>query len=355
MFLAPGLKGGVAFNGDRLVASTIAGQIANPIVRGSPYRVGRDGVLHIVPGTGGISLNRRIGDRAVGLAGDHVEPGVALHNNDREVVGPPGAPNRAMMLLACVGNRVHVVNGPAAGAYGTVTGKHGGINHVLCDFEPAVLRKLRIGDRMQITAYGQGLRLRDFPEVRALNLAPRLLRCWGLRPHGPHLHVPVTHVIPSGIMGSGLGKADGVLGDCDIQISDPVIRRRFRLGSLRFGDLVAVCGMDYRFGPTVRGGRVTVGVVVHSDSHVAGHGPGVTPLLMGPASILRPFHARDANLASVLGVRSEIASVPQPTDVEKRTVWKVLGRCPALGAPCLPPLLNRLTSRRERPALRNIW
>ncbi len=85
-------------NLNRLVAATVAGQIANPLVRGSPYRVGRDGVLHVVPGTGGIVLNRRVGDRAVGLAGDHVEPGVSLHNNDREVVGPPGAANKGMML-----------------------------------------------------------------------------------------------------------------------------------------------------------------------------------------------------------------------------------------------------------------
>jgi hypothetical protein len=342
-------------NVDRLVAKVVVGQIANSLVRGSPYRVGRDGVLHIVPGTGGIALNARIGDRAVGLAGDHVEPGVALHNNDRETGAPPGAANRAMMLLACVGNRARVTTGPAAGALGTVTGKHGGINHVMVDFEPAVLRKLRIGDRMQITAYGQGLRLPELPEITVLNLAPRLLRRWGLRSHGGHLHVPVTHVIPSGIMGSGLGKADGVLGDCDIQISDPAIRRHFRLGALRFGDLVAVCGMDYRFGPSVRGGRITIGVVVHSDSHVAGHGPGVTPLLMGPASVLRPFHAADANIARALGLRSRIAQVPQPSETERRTVWKTLGRCPASGAPCLPPVIHRLTAPRARPALRNIW
>jgi hypothetical protein len=331
----------VRTNRSRMVATVIAGQIANPLVRGSPYRVGRDGILHVVPGTGGIVLNRRVGDRAVGLAGDHIEPGVALHNNDREVVGPPGAANKGMMLLSCVGNRARVTTGPAAGALGTVTGKHGGINHVIVDFEPAVLRRLRIGDRMQITAYGQGLALPDFPEIAALNLSPRLLAGWGVRPHGRHLHVPVTHVIPSGIMGSGLGKSDGVLGDTDIQISDPEIRRRFRLGTIRFGDLVAICGLDNRFGPTVRGGRVTIGVVVHSDSHVAGHGPGVTPLLMGPARLLRPFYSPHANIALALGLRRRVAEVPAPNPIERRAVWGVLGRCPAPGVPCLPAAVSR--------------
>jgi hypothetical protein len=331
----------VRTNASRMVATSVAGQIANPLVRSTPYRIGRDGVLRVVPGTGGIVLNRRVGDRAVGLAGDHIEPGVALHNNDREVVGPAGAANRGMLLLSCIGNRVRVTTGPAAGALGTVTGKHGGINHVIVDFEPSVLRRLRIGDRMHITAYGQGMALPDFPAVTALNLSPRLLRRWGVRPHGGHLHVPVTHIVPSGVMGSGLGRPDGVLGDCDIQISDPVIRRRFRLGALRFGDLVAVCGLDNRFGPSARGGRITVGVVVHSDSHVAGHGPGVTPLLMGPARVLRPYHSRNANIALALGLRREIAAVPEPDSLERQTIWRAVGRCPLTGVSGLPAVLNR--------------
>jgi len=66
-----------------MVAVGVAGQVAHPIVRATPYRIGRDGVLRLVPGSGGIVLNRRVGDRAVGLAGDHVEAGVSLHNNGR--------------------------------------------------------------------------------------------------------------------------------------------------------------------------------------------------------------------------------------------------------------------------------
>jgi uncharacterized protein DUF4438 len=314
-------------NLDRLIVSTVAGQIANPLVRGSPYRVGRDGVLRVLPSTGGIVLNRRVGDRAVGLAGDHVEPGVSLHNNDREVVGPHGAANKGMMLFACIGNRTRVVTGPATGARGHVIGKHGGINHVIVDFRQAILRRLRIGDRIQITACGQGLELAGFPSVRCLNLSPRLLRRWGISAHRGHLHVPVTHVVPAGIMGSGLGKSDGVLGDCDIQLSDPEIVRKYRLGSLRFGDLVAVCALDNRFGPSVRTGTLTVGVIVHSDSHKAGHGPGLTALLVGPVDILKPVFSPRANVAIALGLRDRIAELPSPEMRERERVWRSLARC----------------------------
>ncbi|XXF77673.1 DUF4438 domain-containing protein [Myxococcaceae bacterium GXIMD 01537] len=297
------LRGEPRTNVDRLVAVAVAGQIAHPIVRPVPYRMGRDGVPRLVPGSGGIVLNRRVGDRAVGLAGDHVEAGVSLHNNGREVVGPRDGPNRALMFYSCVGNRARVLSGAAAGAEGTVVGKHGGINHVIVDFSPDVKRKLGIGDRIQVDGYGQGLELPGHADVRALNLSPRLLRRWGVRTEGRRLHVPITHVVPAQLMGSGLGRSEGVLGDLDIQLSDANLVRRYRLGSLRLGDFVALIPLDYRFGPSRRPGMVTVGVVVHTDSQVAGHGPGVTPLLMGPKERFHLSREPGANLARVLGLR----------------------------------------------------
>lgn len=301
-----------AINREALVTMVVAGQVANAVVRANPYRIGRDGVLRVVPGTAGVTLDRRVGDRAVGLAGDHVEPGLALRNNDRDPAGGPGGANRGLLAYSCVGNQARVVSGPAAGAVGTVTGKHGGINNLLVDFDPAVLRRVRVGDRVQVTACGQGMALRAFPGVHAMNLAPRLLARWGMRAHGGHLDVPVTHLIPGSILGSGLGRSDAVLGDVDVQLADEGIVRAFALDTLRFGDLVAVCPLDARHGPSPLGGRVTIGVVVHSDSMVAGHGPGVTPLLVGDATALRPTYDPDANLALRLGLRERIAAVAPP-------------------------------------------
>jgi hypothetical protein len=306
----PGVRteGAPRTNEARLVEIAVAGQVSHPIVRGTPYRIGRDGVLRLVPGSGGIVLNRRVGDPAVGLAGDHVEAGVSLHNNGREVVGPRDGPNRALMFYSCVGNRARVTSGPATGAEGTVVGKHGGINHVIVDFPPAVKRRLLIGDRVQVDAYGQGLELMGLPDVRVQNLSPRLLRRWGIRLSRGRLKIPVTHQIPAELMGSGLGRSEGVLGDLDVQLSDRGLVRRFRLGSLRLGDLVAVCPLDYRYGASRRPGVVTVGVVVHSDTQTAGHGPGVTPLLIAPAGRLHLVRSATANLAHVLGLRRDLAS-----------------------------------------------
>jgi hypothetical protein len=288
----------------------VMGQIAHPVGRANPYRVGQDGVSRVLPGTGGITVNRRIGDPCVGLAADHVEPGVALHNNGREIVGAANGPNLALLTSACVGNRARVATGPAAGAIGMVTGKHGGVEHVLVDFHTETLLRLNIGDHVQIYSCGVGLQLLDHPEVTVTNCAPGLLRRWAPRQRGGALEVRVTHIMPATVMGSGLGKNNVWRGDVDIQLFDAPTRRHFGLETLRFGDLVAVLDSDARYGTAMRGGRTTIGVVVHSDSTVSGHGPGLTALLTGPTACLRPIRDSAANIAFLSGRRHFIA--PQP-------------------------------------------
>jgi hypothetical protein len=178
------------------------------------------------------------------------------------------------------------------------------VNHLLVDFSPPIKRQLRIGDRIQIWSCGLGLKLLDHPDITVLNASPQLLMRWGLLGRGGVLRAPVTHLVPGAIMGSGLGKNTATRGDYDIQLADPGIRRRHRLGSLRFGDLVAVYHADNRIGPTYRLGWMTIGVIVHSDSTVSGHGPGVTPLLTGPIQRLRPMYDPQANLAVIFGLRA---------------------------------------------------
>jgi uncharacterized protein DUF4438 len=296
-------SGAPRLNGQDLVMVTVSGQVAHPIGRAAPYRVGHDGVPRILPATGGIAVNQRIGDRCVGLAGDHIEPGAALHNNGREVVGGRNGPNLALLTYACVGNVARVVSGPCRGRLGTVSGKHGGIEHLLVDFPTPVLRRLQIGDQIQIHSYGLGARLLDHPDVEVMSCSPRLLSLWGLRSVPPQLYAPVTHLLPASIMGSGIGRPDSVRGDCDIQLFDPEIRRRFGLERLRFGDIVAVLHSDSLYGRAYRRHSLTVGIVVHGDSTISGHGPGLLTLLTSREGNIRPVLDPQANLAAILGLR----------------------------------------------------
>jgi hypothetical protein len=325
--LVAGRGGALRTNAPDLVMQAVIGEIGSPIGRATPYRIGTDGVPRILPGPGGISINRRIGDRCVGLAADHVEPGASLRNHQRNVGGAADGPNLALMTSACVGNLARVVTGHCRGATGLVTGKHGGVNHVLVDFDSPVLANLSIGDRVQIYSCGLGLELPDFPEITLANCAPSLLRRWAPTPRGGALEVRVTHMVPAEVIGSGRGQNTVARADFDIELFDPVVRRRFGLDTLRFGDLVCVDGADSRFGFSARHGHVTFGVIAHSDSTVSGHGPGVVALLTGPASRLRPIFDVNANVAALYN-RRRLASPRRRMPVAGRT-YSAMPRMPA--------------------------
>jgi hypothetical protein len=208
--------------------------------------------------------------------------------------------------LSCVGNKVTVVNGDAKGAEGTVTGKHGGIEHVLVDFPSDVLEKLVLGDRILVKAFGVGLKLVDFPEIKVLNMDPALLDAWNIEPKDDKLEVPVTHMVPAAIMGSGLGANQVNSGDYDIQLFDKAVVEQYELESLRIGDIVAIIDADHSFGRIYRQGAVSVGIVIHTNCVTAGHGPGVTTLMTSSEGKIIPQIDQKANIASILKLRAHI-------------------------------------------------
>jgi hypothetical protein len=311
---------------------TVLGQIASPLVGTSPYRIGQDGVPRILPGTGGIVLSHRVGDPCVGIAGDHVEPGVSIRNEGRSIKGERDGSNQALQTLTCIGNAARVVSGPCAGKTGVVTGKHGGIDTVLVDFPIETMRRLAVGDRLQIYAYGTGIRLLDHPDITVVNCSPRLIARWGLHNDGGRLAVPVTHCIPAGLMGSGLGRNDSVRGDYDIQMFDPGTVRRHQLGTLRFGDLVAIVDADNRFGRSYRQGFVAIGCVVHGESTVAGHGPGVATLLTGPQSCFSVLPDAQANIAHLLNIRPLSRRRPALPLAARERRWLAAAHRPAISS-----------------------
>jgi Domain of unknown function (DUF4438) len=293
---------GPRINASELVMITVSGQACAPLQPDNPYRIGQDGMPRILPGTGGIVLSHRVGDPCVGVAGDHIEPSVSIRHEGR-VRGGDGA-NLALQTYACIGNWAEIISGPCNGKRGAVIGKHGGIDTVIVEFPMEVMKRMRLGDRVQVYAYGLGARLLDHPRLTLMNSAPRLLDRWGLEHGGAKLGVPVTHIIPGELMGSGIGRNNAQRGDYDIQLFDEKLVRENRLGSLRFGDVVAVVNSDSRFGRSFAQGYVTIGVIVHSESTVAGHGPGVVTLVTGPMNAVTLRISQSANLAGILGLRT---------------------------------------------------
>ena len=278
-------------NEKQLVCQSVLGEITSPLGGINPYRISPSGHADIYPGVGGITYNVRIGDAARGLFADHVEPGVSI-SNFTQYAGQPG-PNRALNLFSCVGNVATVISGEAKGRKGRVTGKHGGIEHVLLDFDPEILDLLVIGDKIQIRAYGCGLSLTDHPHIKVLNLDPLKERRDG------RLEVPVAHTVPARIMGSGIGASQSNSGDYDIQLFDEPTVREFGLENLRLGDIVAIIDADASYGRIYKSGSIVIGIVVHSDCVLAGHGPGVMVAMSARAEKLVPKISRGANLLNL--------------------------------------------------------
>jgi len=286
----------VTTNRSRLVAQTLTAQVAPPLLSSMLYDVGADGVPRILPGVGGITLNVRVGDSAFAFEADHVEPAVSARHPDDRV-------NAAFCTLACIGNVATVASGDAKGERGVVTGKHGGIEHVMIDFPERVMEKMLLGDTIAVRAVGAGLALDDAGDVKVFNCDPDLLDKLGIERDGARFRVPVARFVPARAMGSGLGRQTVARGDYDIQCFDDATVREFGLSELRLGDIVAITDADNSFGRIYRTGAVTIAVVSHGMSYIAGHGPGVTTLLTSAGGALEPHADPRANLATILGLR----------------------------------------------------
>lgn len=272
---------------------------------GPPRAKGNWGVDHqgspfILPSIGGITLNIQVGDPACGWAGDHVEPGVSC---TADTLKPFEHPNISLQLYSCAGNEAKIVSGKAKGTTGYVIGHHGGSEHVIVDFPREVKEKLTYNNTIIIFAKGQGLKLVNYPDIMLYNLSPELLKKMKIKKSGKtKLEVPVTTMVPAACMGSGVGSVQVAKGDYDIMTSDPETVKEYQLDKIRFGDFVALMDHDNRYGRTYRQGAVTIGIVVHSDCLLAGHGPGVTTLMTCETSLIKPVIDPQANMADLLKI-----------------------------------------------------
>jgi Domain of unknown function (DUF4438) len=270
----------------------IAAEVAHPRAGGS-YSVDDAGRPIMLPGMSGVVANARVGDLVFAWAADHLEPGVSAGCADR-------GHHQALQFLACLGNEVRVLDGPAAGAVGTVTGKHA---FVLVDFPGSALELLAPGDRLLVRAHGQGLRLLDFPDVATRSCSPALLRALRLG-EGSHgrLLVQVAGEIPAYLMGAGLGMSSE-WANCDVMFTRREVIERLGFERVRLGDVVAMHDQDHRWGRGYRAGMLAVGVVAHGGhGGIPGHGMGVATILSGPRERFELVPADDANIRNHLSL-----------------------------------------------------
>jgi Domain of unknown function (DUF4438) len=287
----------------RAVAVNLLGLVEHPELGGTPYRISADGRPYVPAGDGGIVLGLRLGESSFGRDADHAAPGACL-------VHPDPAARHALTIYSCIGNQATVRTGQAAGARGVVVGKRGELGRVVVSFDQQDLARMRPSDQVAVRTYGQGWRPPGFPsEVTLLNTDPAALRCLPITVDGDGASVTagVRAVVPSKLAGNGIGRP-AVGWDLDLQLGRPAAEGgRADPGAsadedVLLGDLVAVSDLDARFNLGYRRGWLTVGVIVHGASPLPGHGPGITPILTGPAEALRaaPDRAGHAGLTEAV-------------------------------------------------------
>ena len=283
---------GLTWNTSDLVEMAVTGQVSQPAIRQGAYLHWPDGRATTLPGMYGIVYNARVGDRAFGWAGDHVEPGVSIAHADERA-------DYALHYLTCIGNEAEVASGLARGARGIVTGEHA---RLLVDFEPEVLDQMTIGDTIQIRAKGRGLRLDGYPALEFKKTSPALAEAFGLRVDGGRVVCPVVMELPARIMGSG-AELNAEFVDQDLMSGDRALMAELGIDQMRLGDLVAIRDVDHRFGRSFRRGWVAICLCIHGDSVLTGHGPGILTLITGPDDALGFTLDPAANIATTLAIR----------------------------------------------------
>jgi hypothetical protein len=268
----------------RPVAVNLLGLVEQPEFGSTPYRVSADGSSYVPVGDGGIVLGVRLGESVFARDADHAAPGACL-------VHPDEGARHALTVYSCIGNQVVIRTGQAAGARGVVVGKRGEAGRVIVSLAQEDLARLRPADQVAVRAYGQGWRPAGFPaEVTVLNTAPAAFAALPVAvTDGGRVLAGVRMIAASKLAGNGIGRpAAG--WDLDLQLSAPGGQSgdsRGRTGSLLLGDLLAISDLDARWNMGYRRGWLTVGLVVHGASPLPGHGPGITPILTGPAGVLQ--------------------------------------------------------------------
>jgi hypothetical protein len=277
-------------NKARLVTIAVNGTISQPGLRYPGYIPDNSGTARVLPGMSGVVYNVRVGQPAFGWAADHVEPGVSIANSD------PMA-DFALHYLTCIGNKTVVTSGLAKGAEGVITGEHA---RLLADFPPDVHDLLCVGDTIQIMACGRGLAFEGYPHIELKKCSPELIEAIPIEAVDDQtIRVPVTMELPPRIMGSG-AELNSEFVDQDLMSGDKALMAELGIDQMKLGDLVVIPNVDHRYGRGYREGGVAIGLCIHGDSVMNGHGPGILTLMTCPTSNIEWEITPDANIASYM-------------------------------------------------------
>jgi hypothetical protein len=279
-------------NEKKLIKMSIGGYVTQPSFKNPGYIPDNDGNSVILPGMYGVVNNVKVGDKAFGWNGDHIEPGVSI---DSENVNE----HFALHYLVCTGNKAIVRSGEAKGKTGIVTGEHA---RNLIHFEQNILEKICVGDQIDIITHGRGLKLLDFAEIEIKKIDPNLLKSMNFKVENKKLIVDVAIELPIKIMGSG-AELNSEYVDQDLMSGDRSLMKKLKIDQMKLGDLIVINHADHRWGRSYKKDHVSIALCIHGDSVMTGHGPGIMTVMTGTKKNLGWRINKKANLKNILKIK----------------------------------------------------
>ena len=279
-------------NVESLIQMAVAGYVSQPSFKNPGYIPNNDGKSVIHPGMFGVVNNVKVGDKAFGWAGDHIEPGVSI---DSEHINE----HFALHYMVCTGNKAIVRSGEAKGSIGIVTGEHA---RNLVHFEQKTLDKICVGDQIDIITHGRGLKLLDFPDIELKKIDPNLLKSMNLKIVDKKLIVDVAMELPIRIMGSG-AELNSEYVDQDLMSGDRSLMKKLKIDQMRLGDLIVINHADHRWGRSFKKDYISIAICIHGDSVMTGHGPGIMTIMTGKRKNLGWKINKKANIKNILKVK----------------------------------------------------
>ena len=279
-------------NEKKLIKMSIGGYVTQPSFKNPGYIPDNDGNSVILPGMYGVVNNVKVGDKAFGWNGDHIEPGVSI---DSENINE----HFALHYLVCTGNKAIVRSGEAKGKTGIVTGEHA---RNLIHFEQNILEKICVGDQIDIITHGRGLKLLDFPEIEIKKIDPNLLKSMNFKVENKKLIVDVAIELPIKIMGSG-AELNSEYVDQDLMSGDRSLMKKLKIDQMKLGDLIVINHADHRWGRSYKKDHVSIALCIHGDSVMTGHGPGIMTIMTSTKKNLGWRINKKANLKNILKIK----------------------------------------------------
>ena len=279
-------------NEKNLIKMSIGGYVTQPSFKNPGYIPNNEGTSVILPGMSGVVNNVKVGDKAFGWSGDHIEPGVSI---DSKKINE----HFALHYLVCTGNKAIIRSGEAKGKTGVVTGEHA---RNLIHFDKNTLERICVGDQIDVLTYGRGLKLLDFPEIELKKIDPNLLKSIKLNKKNKKLIVDVAIELPIKIMGSG-AELNSEYVDQDLMSGDRALMKKLKIDQMKLGDLIAINHADHRWGRSFKKDHVSIAICIHGDSVMTGHGPGIMTIMTGTKKNLGWKINKTANLKNILKIK----------------------------------------------------